>query len=126
MSVGYKRVPTHTASSCKAPREVLSLVGDKWSVLVVILLKDGTKRFSELRHRIEGISQRMLTRTLRGLERDGLLTRRVEPTVPPSVYYELTPLGRTLLTPVEAIAGWASANYAAILSAREEFDAAAS
>ncbi len=114
---------THTASSCQAPREVLSLVGDKWSVLIVMILKDGTRRFNELRHSIEGISQRMLTRTLRQLEREGLITRTVEPTVPPSVYYALTPLGLTLLAPIAALAVWAKAHYPAICKARDIFDA---
>lgn len=122
MSVGYKKVTFHTASSCKAPREVLNLVGDKWSMLIVLMLKDDTRRFNELRHSIEGISQRMLTLTLRGLERDGLVSRRVEPTVPPSVYYALTDLGRTLLEPVTAVTSWAQQNYAAICEAREIFD----
>ena len=123
MSSSNKR-DTHkvTEASCQAPREVLSLVGDKWSVLLVMLLRDHTKRFNELRHSIEGISQRMLTRTLRQLERDGLISRRVEPTVPPSVYYSLTPLGRTLLVPVVALGEWAQAHYPEILEARSAFD----
>jgi DNA-binding HxlR family transcriptional regulator len=101
---------------------VLSLVGDKWSVLIVVILQGGTRRFNELRHSIEGISQRMLTRTLRQLERDGLITRTVEPTVPPSVYYALTPLGQTLLVPVTALATWAQVHYPEICAAREVFD----
>lgn len=108
--------------SCHSVREILNLVGDKWSILIVVLLESGTKRFSELHHSIEGISQRMLTRTLRGLECDGLLTRRVEPTVPPSVYYTLTPLGETLLVPVKALATWAQENYPQILKAQIEFN----
>ena len=92
MSGSYKNVSKaqtakHTEQSCRPIREVLNLVGDKWSILVVALLQDGTKRFSELQRSIDGISQRMLTRTLRELEGYGLLTRKVEPTVPPSVYY---------------------------------------
>lgn len=128
MSVSYtndtKGRTKHTSSSCQAPREVLSLVGDKWSVLIVAILNDGTHRFNELRRSIEGISQRMLTRTLRGLERDGLITRTVEPTVPPSVYYALTPLGRKLLEPILALTSWARENYSAIQEARTKFDAA--
>lgn len=127
MSVSYKKdtkaQAVHTQSSCQAPREVLSLVGDKWSMLIVAILNNGTHRFNELRRSIEGISQRMLTRTLRGLERDGLISRTVEPTVPPSVYYALTPLGRTLLIPILALTGWAQENYPSILTAREQFDA---
>jgi DNA-binding HxlR family transcriptional regulator len=102
--------PRHTRDThagCIAAREVLSLVGDKWSVLVVSLLGNGPCRFSELRRTIEGISQRMLTLTLRGLERDGLVTRTVFPTTPPKVEYALAPLGRTLLEPVRALALWA-------------------
>ena len=90
MSPSHRRVPP---DSCLAIREVLNRVGDKWSVLIVGLLADGSKRFSELRRTIEGISQRMLTLTLKGLERDGLVTRTVYPTKPPRVEYQLTKLG---------------------------------
>src|ERR1700676_2176100 len=96
--------------SCLAVREVLNRVGDKWSVLIVSLLGDRPKRFNELRRTIEGISQRMLTLTLKGLERDGLVTRTVYPTIPPRVEYQLTALGRTLLKPIQAIAKWAEEN----------------
>jgi DNA-binding HxlR family transcriptional regulator len=119
---------THTEvshSGCVAAREVLSRVGDKWSVYVVGLLGAGPKRFSELKRTIEGISQRMLTLTLRGLERDGLVTRTVFPSVPPRVDYELTPLGHTLLAPVRALADWAQANGQEIHAARARFDARA-
>jgi DNA-binding HxlR family transcriptional regulator len=101
---------------------VLSRVGDKWSVLVVSRLGDGPKRFNELRREIGGISQRMLTLTLRGLERDGLITRTVFPTVPPRVDYELTALGRDLLNPVSALGAWAIRNQPKIARAREQFD----
>jgi len=87
-----------------------------------MLLRDRPRRFNELKKLIGGISQRMLTRTLRGLERDGLVTRTVFPTVPPRVDYELTPLGRSMQTPVEALGNWAFANLAAIEQARLEFD----
>jgi DNA-binding HxlR family transcriptional regulator len=107
---------------CVAVREVLSLVGDKWSVLVVGVLRHGPLRFSEIKRTIEAISQRMLTLTLRGLERDGLLTRTVTPTIPPRVDYELTKLGRTLLDPVLALARWAERHRAAIQGARDRFD----
>src|SRR6202171_2737076 len=113
---------THDADTCPAVREVLNRVGDKWSVLVVGLLGDGSKRFSELRRAIEGISQRMLTLTLRGLERDGLVTRTVEPTIPPKVEYELTKLGRTLLVPVDALAQWALENRTSIHEAQRKYD----
>jgi DNA-binding HxlR family transcriptional regulator len=113
---------THEADTCPAVREVLNRVGDKWSVLVVGLLGDGPKRFSELRRAIEGISQRMLTLTLRGLERDGLITRTVEATIPPKVEYELTKLGRTLLVPVHALAQWALENRTCIHDAQRKYD----
>jgi DNA-binding HxlR family transcriptional regulator len=108
--------------ACPAVREVLHMVGDKWSVLLVGMLGDGPKRFGVLRRSIEGISQRMLTLTLRNLERDGLVTRTVTPTIPPRVDYALTDLGRTLLEPVNALAGWAAQHRAAIHAARERFD----
>lgn len=108
---------------CPAVREVLNRVGDKWSVQIVDLLGERSMRFSELRRSIEGISQRMLTLTLRGLERDGLVRRTVFPEVPPRVDYELTRLGRTLLEPISALAEWAAENRTAIQSAREQFDA---
>ena len=118
--------PSHTRVSVeKCPtREVLARVGDKWSVLVVGMLRDGPQRFSELRRSIEGISQRMLTLTLRGLERDGLVTRTVTPSIPPRVDYELTRLGRTLLQPITALAEWSEANRAAIQASRDKYDAA--
>ena len=92
--------------------EVLSRVGDKWTVLVVSTLGDGAKRFNELRKALGSISQRMLTLTLRGLERDGLVTRTVFPTIPPRVDYELTRLGRSLLDPVSELGSWARKNRA--------------
>ncbi|MGE0059082.1 MAG: winged helix-turn-helix transcriptional regulator, partial [Dehalococcoidia bacterium] len=89
---------------CCSVREVLDRVGDKWSLLVISMLGDGTLRFTELKRAIEGISQRMLTLTLRQLERDGLVDRTVYPTVPPKVEYRLTEMGRTILVPVSALA----------------------
>src|SRR6478752_6347220 len=109
---------------CRAVSEVLDRVGDKWSVLVVVMLGDGPKRFNELRRAIASISQRMLTLTLRGLERDGLVTRTVFPTIPPRVDYELTGLGRSLLEPVDALGTWARQNRQKIQHARIQFDAA--
>jgi DNA-binding HxlR family transcriptional regulator len=108
---------------CTTVREVLNRVGDKWSVLVIALLGGGTMRFTELQRTIEGISQRMLTLTLRQLERDGLIDRTVYPTVPPRVEYALTPLGRTLLEPVMALATWAEEHRHDIEAARLAFDA---
>jgi DNA-binding HxlR family transcriptional regulator len=113
----------HVRGECIAVREVLNRVGDKWSVLVVVLLGDGTKRFSELRRTIEGISQRMLTLTLKGLERDGLITRTVYPTIPPRVDYQLTKLGRSLLLPITELETWARKNRQNIQDAREKYDA---
>jgi DNA-binding HxlR family transcriptional regulator len=112
--------PSH--EGCLAAREVLSRVGDKWSVLIVGLLGNGSLRFSELKRSIEGISQRMLTLTLRGLERDGLVTRTIQATVPPRVDYALTPLGATLLEPVKALGVWANEHRADIQDGRNRFD----
>jgi DNA-binding HxlR family transcriptional regulator len=114
----------HVAEDCRAVSEVLARVGDKWTVLVVSQLGDGPKRFNELRRALGSISQRMLTLTLRGLERDGLATRTVFATVPPRVEYELTKLGRSLLAPVSALGLWARRNRSAIQVARQRFDAA--
>jgi DNA-binding HxlR family transcriptional regulator len=113
---------THLPADCRAIGDVLARVGDKWSVLVVTRLGDGPKRFNALKRAIGGISQRMLTLTLRGLERDGLVTRTVFPTIPPRVDYALTPLGRDLLQPVSALGAWAIRNQAKIARARERFD----
>ena len=93
----------HLTGDCRGISEVLARVGDKWTVLVVTHLGEGPMRFNELRRSINGISQRMLTLTVRGLERDGLVTRTVSPTIPPRVDYELTVLGRDLLTPGTAL-----------------------
>lgn len=103
--------------------EVLAQVGDKWTVLIVGELGKRPKRFSELKRAIEGISQKMLTTTLRGLERDGFCTRKVFPTVPPRVEYALTALGRDLLVPVKALGDWAVANRQRVDAARRRFDA---
>jgi DNA-binding HxlR family transcriptional regulator len=105
-----------------AIREVLDRVGDKWSVLIVALLGRRTHRFNELHRSIDGISQRMLTLTLRTLERDGLVRRTVHASVPPRVDYELTDLGRTLLVPVQALADWARAHRDDIRAARTAHD----
>lgn len=104
-------------------REVLDRVGDKWSVLVVVMLGERDHRFSELHRAIDGISQRMLTLTVRVLERDGLVRRTVYPTVPPRVEYALTELGRTLLAPLSALADWAAEHREHILAARAGYDA---
>ncbi|MDK4717559.1 helix-turn-helix domain-containing protein [Rhizobium sp. CNPSo 4039] len=108
---------------CRMVREILDLVGDKWSLYIIATLKDGPVRFNELRRRIDGISQRMLTITLRGLERDGLVKRTLFPTIPPRVDYELTEVGRTLLGPVMALVMWANSNQENIRGSRLRFDA---
>lgn len=105
-------------------REVLDRVGDKWSVLIVVLLGQGTHRFSELHRSIDGISQRMLTHTLRVLMRDGLVSRTVYASVPPRVDYELTQLGRTLLAPLAALEEWAITHRDDIRAARTAYDSA--
>lgn len=109
-------------ADCRAISAVLSRVGDKWTVLVVETLGSGPKRFNELRRALGSISQRMLTLTLRALERDGLVLRTVTPSVPPRVDYELTKLGHSLLKPVNSLADWARANTAAMETARARFD----
>jgi DNA-binding HxlR family transcriptional regulator len=112
----------HLGSDCRGVAAVLSRVGDKWSVLVIMLLGERPRRFNELKRMIGGISQRMLTLTLRGLERDGLVTRTVFPTVPPRVDYELTDLGRGLSEPVKALGAWAHRHQPDIETARQNFD----
>ena len=112
----------HEPEDCRAASEVLARVGDKWTVLVVWTLGDGPRRFNELRKALGSISQRMLTLTLRALERDGLVTRTVFPTIPPRVEYELTKLGRSLLLPVSELGLWARKNRSAIQNARQRYD----
>jgi DNA-binding HxlR family transcriptional regulator len=114
------------SADCRAVSAVLARVGDKWSVLIVSLLGAGPRRFNEIKRMVGGISQRMLTLTLRGLERDGLVTRTVFPTVPPRVDYELTELGRSLWPPVEALGNWAREQQPQIEAARQRFDQRAS
>ncbi|MGB3832786.1 MAG: helix-turn-helix domain-containing protein [Mesorhizobium sp.] len=112
----------HDTEDCRAVSEILQRIGDKWSLLVVRRLGDGPMRFNELRHAIGGISQKMLTTTLRTLERDGFVTRTVFATIPPRVDYELTELGRELLVPVKGLAEWAMANMGRVNEARRRFD----
>lgn len=112
-------VPVEEFLACPVG-DVLRRLGDKWSTLLLILLGGRPHRFNELHRSVEGISQRMLTRTLRSLEDDGLVHRDVFPTVPPSVEYSLTPLGRSLLVPLSAVADWAVANHADIERNRRE------
>jgi DNA-binding HxlR family transcriptional regulator len=108
-------------AACKAVVETLARIGDKWTVMVVGALSEGPIRYNEIRRRVEGISQRMLTLTLKGLEQDGLVTRTMFPTIPPRVDYELTELGRKLIVPLQALSEWARENRPAMLAAREAF-----
>ena len=103
-------------------RTVLDRIGDKWTTLVVLVLLDGPQRFSQLRDRIGGVAPKVLTETLRRLERDGILTRTAYPEIPPRVEYELTPLGRSLEAPIRAIAAWAEHNMPSITRARQAYD----
>ena len=105
-------------------RDVLDSVGGKWTSLMVLGLADGPRRFSQLRRFIPDISQRMLTQTLRDLQRDGYLTRTVYPTQPPSVEYQLTPLGHSFLALLRSLVQWSTQNHAAIRAARQVYDAA--
>jgi len=114
----------HESGSCRRISEILSRVGDKWTVLVIVQLKGGPLRFSEIKQRLGSISQKMLTTTLRALERDGFVKRTVFPTVPPRVEYALTPLGSDLLKPVSEMANWAVQNTERIERARQRFDGA--
>jgi len=124
---GTRMAPRHihdpNSTDCRAVAGVLSRIGDKWTVLLVAMLKDGPMRFNEMKRGVNGISQRMLTLTLRGLERDGLVTRTVYPTVPPKVEYALTPLGNSLTGAIEGLGLWARENGDAMREARAKFDA---
>jgi DNA-binding HxlR family transcriptional regulator len=116
------QLPDSTTEDCRAVSSILGMVGDKWTVLIVVLLGDGPMRFNEIKRMVGGISQRMLTFTLRGLERDGLVTRTVFPTSPQRVEYELTKLGSTLWKAVEPLGSWARDHANEILVSREKFD----
>jgi DNA-binding HxlR family transcriptional regulator len=116
------QLPDASSEDCRLLASILGRVADKWTVLIVVLLGDGPKRFNEIKRMVGGISQRMLTFTLRGLERDGLVKRTVFLTSPQRVDYELTELGGTLWEAVEPLGSWARAHGAAILSSREAFD----
>lgn len=122
MSPAHTRVVSVQEQGSCPVREVLDRVGDKWSVLAVFLLAERPLRFNDLRRSIEGISQRMLALTLRRLERDGLVSRTVEPTTPPRVEYALTDLGRTLITAVQALVSWADEHRENVEAARRAYD----
>jgi DNA-binding HxlR family transcriptional regulator len=115
-------IPDHRSTDCRAVSGVLARVGDKWSVLIIVLLGDGPKRFNEIKRMVGGISQRMLTLTLRGLERDGLVTRTIFPTIPPRVDYDLTRLGHSLRAAVEPLGAWAQTHVGDIHKAQDKFD----
>jgi DNA-binding HxlR family transcriptional regulator len=109
-------------SDCAKVREIMARLGDKWSVLIVMLLRGGPRRFNEMRRLVEGISQQMLARTLRALERDGMVSRTVFPTTPPQVEYQLTPLGHALAEPVMALGNWVRSHMPEIEAARSRYD----
>ena len=113
---------TSEHENCRAMSDVLNRIGDKWSVMVVGMLSHGTLRFNELKRQINGISQRMLTLTLRNLERDGLVTRTIYPEIPPRVEYGLTDLGETLKGPIGTLWDWSASNHQAIVAARHQYD----
>jgi DNA-binding HxlR family transcriptional regulator len=115
-------VVRHSAE-CARVSQVLSRIGDKWSVLIIMLLREKSLRFTEIKRGVGGISQRMLTLTLRNLERDGLVTRTVTPSIPPRVNYELTELGHSLAEPVQALGAWAFRHLAQIDAAQARYDA---
>lgn len=103
-------------------RRVLEIISNKWTSLVMYALEDGSIRYGEMGRRIEGISKKMLTQTVRKLERDGLVQRHIIPTMPPTVEYSLTPLGESLLQPMKELRQWARAHYASVEAARAEYD----
>ena len=121
MPMSLKDTSEH--ANCRAMSDVLNRIGDKWSVMVAGMLSPGTLRFNELKRQINGISQRMLTLTLRNLERDGLVTRTIYPEIPPRVEYGLTELGKTLRGPIGTLWDWSAANHEAIIAARMAYDA---
>lgn len=118
------KLPDADSHDCRAFNSILARVADKWTVLIVVLLGHGPKRFNEIKRIVSGISQRMLTFTLRGLERDGLVTRTVQPTTPPRVDYALTPLGHTLWQAIGPLSLWGNEHLGEVLKSRERFDAA--
>jgi DNA-binding HxlR family transcriptional regulator len=116
------RTPNAYSADCPT-RQILDRVGDKWAVLILLLLRDEPMRFNRLRRAIEGISQKMLSQVLKSLERDGLIRRRVIPTVPVTVEYSLLPLGATLAEAVDPLRNWAEKNLKEVLAAQRRYDA---
>jgi DNA-binding HxlR family transcriptional regulator len=119
--VRMTQAPNVLSSLCPT-RKALDLIADKWTTLVIYLLADGTARYSDLHRAIDGISQKMLTQTLRDLERNGLVHRKVYPEVPPRTEYTLTPLGQTLIKPLSALCGWAEKHMPELEKARQRYD----
>ena len=116
------RARSHGYEECRASADILARIGDKWTVMVVGVLSQGSMRYSQIFKLMHGVSQRMLTLTLKSLERDGLVTRTVYPTIPPRVDYALTELGQTLIAPLYALGMWAQENRTAIEATRRDFD----
>ncbi|WP_343612751.1 helix-turn-helix domain-containing protein [Novosphingobium sp.] len=110
------------SAECRRMNSILSIVGDKWTVMIVMVLVEGPQRFNAIKRIIGGISQQMLTRTLKALERDGMVSRTVHPTVPPQVEYALTPLGHSLAVPVRALGAWARGHMEEIDGHRIRYD----
>lgn len=115
---------TAVLPTCRRYADCLSLIGDKWTVMIIVALIESPQRFNVLRRLVEGISQQMLTRTLRALERDGMVSRTVHPTIPPQVFYALTDLGRSVAIPVLALGEWARDNFEKIEDNRNKYEAA--
>ncbi len=113
--------PAIPAANC-GTRKVLDLIADEWTVFVVYALADGTRRYSQLQREVHGISQKMLTQTLRNMERDGMVERKVYPVVPPMVEYSLTELGQTLIEPLSAVGRWAEEHLGEVEQARAQYD----
>lgn len=116
---GFGAIPTDV---CQSVGDVLGRIGDKWSILAIAMLSGGSMRFTELKRSLGSISQKVLTSTLRGLERDGYISRTVTPSIPPRVDYELTELGHDVLVPVSALAQWALSQHQRVRQARTKFD----
>ena len=114
---------THPVETCSKIGRFLGRLGDKWSVMVLVALHPRPRRFGELKHELAGVSQRMLSLTLKNLERDGLVKRTVTPSIPPRVDYELTDLGRSVYDPVRSLGGWVATNLGTIDAARSRYDA---
>ena len=118
-----RNLPNPSVCDADCPsRQVLDLIADKWTAIIIYRLSQGTKRYSELQREINGISQKMLTQTLRGLERDGIVERKVYAVIPPMVEYSLTPLGETLIEPLCKLCKWAETHIPEVEAARNHYD----